>query len=103
MRIPASLLLMQAGSLGDVRYFATTDPKIGVTVKYIDPSYMVRSVAANSNDAIMCYELAQNAVHGAMVRRLPCMLFLHPRVGFQCMHGLALKSMYVLATAWVMY
>lgn len=36
------------------------------TVKYIDPSYMVRSVPANSNDALYCSQLAQNAVHGAM-------------------------------------
>lgn len=36
------------------------------TVKYIDPSYMVRSVAANAADSIYCALLAQNAVHGAM-------------------------------------
>ncbi|CAM9190623.1 unnamed protein product [Pylaiella littoralis] len=36
------------------------------TVKYIDPSYMIRSVAANSYDQIYCMQLAQNAVHGAM-------------------------------------
>ena len=36
------------------------------TVKYIDPSYMVRSVPANSADNIYCTQLAQNAVHGAM-------------------------------------
>ncbi|CAB1107423.1 unnamed protein product [Ectocarpus sp. CCAP 1310/34] len=35
-------------------------------VKYIDPSYMIRSVAANSYDQIYCMQLAQNAVHGAM-------------------------------------
>ncbi|CAN0504857.1 unnamed protein product, partial [Laminaria digitata] len=35
-------------------------------VKYIDPSYMIRSVAANSFDQIYCMQLAQNAVHGAM-------------------------------------
>ncbi|EKU22888.1 6-phosphofructo-2-kinase / fructose-2,6-bisphosphatase, partial [Nannochloropsis gaditana CCMP526] len=36
------------------------------TVKYIDPSYMVRSVPANAADSIYCSLLAQNAVHGAM-------------------------------------
>lgn len=36
------------------------------TVKYIDPSYMIRSVAANAFDQIYCMQLAQNAVHGAM-------------------------------------
>jgi 6-phosphofructokinase 1 len=36
------------------------------TVKYIDPSYMVRSVAANAADSLYCMQLGQNAVHGAM-------------------------------------
>ncbi|WP_035104659.1 ATP-dependent 6-phosphofructokinase [Desulfohalovibrio reitneri] len=36
------------------------------TLKYIDPSYMVRSVPANSNDGIYCGFLGQNAVHAAM-------------------------------------
>ena len=36
------------------------------TVKYIDPSYTVRSVAANAADSLYCMQLAQNAVHGAM-------------------------------------
>jgi 6-phosphofructokinase len=38
------------------------------TVKYIDPSYMIRSVPANASDSIYCELLAQNVVHGAMVR-----------------------------------
>ena len=37
-----------------------------VTVKYIDPSYMIRSVEANAADSLYCMLLAQNAVHGAM-------------------------------------
>lgn len=36
------------------------------TVKYIDPSYMIRSVPANASDALYCMLLSQNAVHGAM-------------------------------------
>jgi len=36
------------------------------TVKYIDPSYMIRSVPANASDSLYCMQLAQNAVHGAM-------------------------------------
>jgi 6-phosphofructokinase 1 len=35
-------------------------------VRYIDPSYMVRSVPANAADSYYCLQLAQNAVHGAM-------------------------------------
>ena len=38
----------------------------GATLKYIDPSYMVRTVPANSADRQFCSVLAQNAVHGAM-------------------------------------
>jgi 6-phosphofructokinase 1 len=37
-----------------------------VTVKYIDPSYIVRSAAANSSDSVFCSGLAYMAVHGAM-------------------------------------
>jgi 6-phosphofructokinase 1 len=36
------------------------------TVKYLDPSYMIRSVPANAADSLYCMQLAQNAVHGAM-------------------------------------
>ena len=36
------------------------------TVKYIDPSYMIRSVPANASDSLYCMLLAHNAVHGAM-------------------------------------
>lgn len=36
------------------------------TVKYIDPTYMIRSVAANPNDTVYCSNLAEFAVHGAM-------------------------------------
>jgi 6-phosphofructokinase 1 len=39
---------------------------IYVNVKYIDPSYMVRSVPANAHDSIYCMQLAQNAVHAGM-------------------------------------
>jgi 6-phosphofructokinase 1 len=37
-----------------------------LTVKYIDPSYIVRSAAANSSDSVFCSKLAYHAVHGAM-------------------------------------
>jgi 6-phosphofructokinase 1 len=39
---------------------------IPVTVRYIDPSYIIRSAPANPNDSKFCSQLAQNAVHGAM-------------------------------------
>ena len=36
------------------------------TIKYIDPSYIIRSAPANANDSKFCGLLAQNAVHAAM-------------------------------------
>lgn len=39
------------------------------TMKYIDPSYIIRSSAANANDSLFCNLLAQNAVHAAMAGR----------------------------------
>jgi len=36
------------------------------TVKYIDPSYTIRSVMANASDSYYCMRLGQYAVHGAM-------------------------------------
>lgn len=37
-----------------------------VTIKYIDPSYIIRSAPANASDSIFCSRLAYQAVHGAM-------------------------------------
>jgi 6-phosphofructokinase 1 len=42
------------------------EQKISVSIKYIDPSYIVRSAPAIANDSKFCSQLAQNAVHGAM-------------------------------------
>mmetsp|Transcript_12 Transcript_12/g.14 ORF Transcript_12/g.14 Transcript_12/m.14 type:complete len:580 (+) Transcript_12:71-1810(+) len=42
------------------------DEGMPATIKYIDPSYMIRSVPANAADSLYCSVLAQNAVHGAM-------------------------------------
>jgi 6-phosphofructokinase 1 len=42
------------------------DRKISSTVKYIDPSYIIRSVPANPQDNVYCSLLAQHAVHAAM-------------------------------------
>ncbi|MCS7090282.1 MAG: ATP-dependent 6-phosphofructokinase [Verrucomicrobiota bacterium] len=39
---------------------------VPVDVKYFDPSYLIRSVPANSEDAIFCDALARNAVHAGM-------------------------------------
>jgi 6-phosphofructokinase 1 len=45
-------------------YFAERGTE--VNLKYIDPSYVIRSVPANSQDAWLCDGFARNAVHAAM-------------------------------------
>ena len=40
--------------------------QIPVSLKYIDPSYLIRSAPANPTDLLHCARLAQNAVHAAM-------------------------------------
>jgi 6-phosphofructokinase 1 len=40
-----------------------------VYLKYIDPSYAIRSVPANPHDSVYCLRLAQYAVHAAMAGR----------------------------------
>jgi 6-phosphofructokinase 1 len=37
-----------------------------VTLKYIDPSYMIRSVRPTPADSVYCWNMARNAVHAAM-------------------------------------
>ncbi len=37
-----------------------------LALKYIDPSYIIRSAAANTSDRNFCFRLAQNAVHAGM-------------------------------------
>ena len=39
---------------------------LDVTLKYIDPSYHIRSVPASSNDSVFCWNMARHAVHAAM-------------------------------------
>jgi 6-phosphofructokinase 1 len=37
-----------------------------ITLKYIDPSYQIRSVPASPGDSVFCWNMARNAVHAAM-------------------------------------
>lgn len=39
---------------------------IDISLKYIDPSYIIRSAPANPNDSVYCTRLATNAAHAAM-------------------------------------
>lgn len=45
-------------------YFAAE--KIPMSLKYIDPSYVIRSVPANTDDSLLCDAMARYAVHAAM-------------------------------------
>ncbi|KAK3041191.1 hypothetical protein RJ639_028451 [Escallonia herrerae] len=40
--------------------------KMGITLKYIDPTYMIGAIPCNAADSVYCTLLAHNAVHGAM-------------------------------------
>ncbi len=62
------VLLKQRISL----HFASKN--IPFTVKYIDPSYIIRSVAANPNDCIFCLFLGQHAAHAAMAGKTGCLV-----------------------------
>jgi 6-phosphofructokinase 1 len=53
---------------------------IPVVLRYFDPSYQVRSVPANCEDAILCDLFARNAVHAAMAGKTGVVVgFLHER------------------------
>jgi 6-phosphofructokinase 1 len=39
---------------------------MGISLKYIDPSYTIRSVPANTHDSAFCLLLGHNAVHAGM-------------------------------------
>jgi 6-phosphofructokinase 1 len=47
-----------------VSFFAKES--VPAEVKYIDPSYIIRSVPANAVDGVLCDQLARRAVHAAM-------------------------------------
>jgi len=47
-----------------VKYFE--EKKIEINLKYIDPSYVIRSSPANPGDSIYCERLGNAAVHAAM-------------------------------------
>lgn len=71
--------------LGDIGTFLkdkinsySKSTKIPVDVKYIDPSYMIRSTNSVASDSIYCLQLAQNAVHSAMAGKTDMLIgFLH--------------------------
>ncbi len=42
------------------------EKKMEAPIKYIDPSYMIRSLPANANDSVFCGFLGRDAVHAGM-------------------------------------
>ncbi|GKA84528.1 ATP-dependent 6-phosphofructokinase 6-like protein [Tanacetum coccineum] len=46
-------------------YFAKQS-SMPITLKYIDPTYMIRAVPSNASDNVYCTLLAQSCVHGVM-------------------------------------
>lgn len=67
--------------LGDIGLFLRDTfkeyfKKIGMemVIRYIDPSYLVRSVPANVYDRLYCANLGQNAVHAAMAGKTGLMV-----------------------------
>lgn len=54
------------------KYFMSKN--IPITLKYIDPSYIIRSVPANASDSIFCAQLGQLAVHAAMAGKTDLIL-----------------------------
>ncbi|MEW5817161.1 MAG: ATP-dependent 6-phosphofructokinase [Spirochaetota bacterium] len=57
-----------------IEYFQ--EQKIDINIKYIDPSYMIRSAPADPNDSIYCARLGTNAVHAAMAGRTKVLISL---------------------------
>ena len=48
-------------------YFRQKD--MPISLKYIDPSYIIRSLPTDSNDSAFCVMLGQNAVHAGISGR----------------------------------
>jgi 6-phosphofructokinase 1 len=54
--------------------------QIPVVMRYFDPSYLIRSSPANSEDAILCDLFARHAVHAAMAGKTGLVIgYLHDR------------------------
>lgn len=68
-------------ALGDIGLFLKDkikdyfkEKKFEVSIKYIDPSYIIRSAPACSNDSIFCTMLGQYAVHAGMAGKTDCLI-----------------------------
>ncbi|MGD9200554.1 MAG: ATP-dependent 6-phosphofructokinase [Chitinispirillia bacterium] len=69
--------------LGDIGAFLKQEitqffkaENIEINLKYIDPSYMIRSAPANPNDSLYCARLGNNAAHAAMAGKTKILISL---------------------------
>jgi 6-phosphofructokinase 1 len=54
-----------------------------ISLKYIDPSYIIRSAPANPNDSLYCARLGKNAVHAAMAGKTAMLI---GRINYHFVH-----------------
>lgn len=69
---------------------------IPVNIKYIDPSYIIRSIPANAEDSVFCGFLAQNAVHAAMAGKTDMVVGMWNNVFIHLPISLAIQERKVL-------
>jgi 6-phosphofructokinase 1 len=55
-----------------IKYFE--EKKMEINLKYIDPSYAIRSAPADPDDSIYCERLGNAAVHAAMAGKTKCII-----------------------------
>ena len=67
--------------LGDIGLFLKKEilahfksQQIEISLKYIDPSYLIRSLPANANDHVFCSFLGRDAVHAGMAGKTKCLV-----------------------------
>lgn len=52
--------------VGDLAVYAKERHQISLTIKYLNPTYAIRTTPANGADTDICHKLAHSAVHGVM-------------------------------------
>jgi len=79
------------GDVGPVLRRALADALPGASVRYIDPSYLIRATTARGADAMYCARLAEDAAHAAMSGRTRALIGLwggrHVHVPFAALAG----------------
>jgi 6-phosphofructokinase 1 len=64
--------------------------QIAMTLKYIDPSYIIRTHCGNAGDQLFCARLAQNAVHAAMAGKTGMLIgYWHGRMTHVPFHAIS--------------